>query len=150
MQFADDLRKLADMIEAHPEFGDPCGAVDVSIFPHADDPKTHAACSMRSLGNCNKIYDGEDFRLEKQIGIHRLRLWYPRQQICHRVVVGKELVAAQPERVIPATPAHEREIVEWVCSPVLSKPAVEENAGVSELAGVGSAPQLEASSDYPF
>ena len=149
-QYVDDLRKLADLLEAHAEFGDPCGTVRVDIFPHPEDEKLHAASAIRSLGNVKKIYDGDDFRLEKKVGIHTLLLWYQRKQICTRVVVGTELVAAQPERVIPATPAHEREIVEWVCSPVLSKPAVEENLGAPELVGVASAPQLEADNGSPF
>lgn len=31
----------------------------------------------------------------------------PREAVCRKVVVGTEIVPAQPE--------HEREIVEWVC-----------------------------------
>ena len=146
-EFVRDLRLMADVLEAHPEFGTPCGYLTVSIFPHANNPKLHAATAIRSLGNVNKIYDGEDFRLEKKVGMHTLWLWYQRQEICQRVVIGRELVPAQPERVIAATPEHEREIVEWACSPVLGKPAVEIDA-TPELLNT-QAPQLEA--DYvPF
>ena len=44
-----------------------------------------------------------------------------RDQVCKRVVVGTKLIPATSERIVPAQPEHEEEIVEWNCTPVMAE-----------------------------
>ena len=38
-----------------------------------------------------------------------------RDTVCKKLVVGKKIVPSAPERIIPAMPEHEEDIVEWEC-----------------------------------
>ena len=62
-----------------------------------------------SLGSCEKYSDETSIGVKKRFGPHVFDVYIPKTVSCERKVVGFEYVE---ERIIPA---HEREIVEWVC-----------------------------------
>lgn len=124
-EFAHSLRQLAAFIEGHPEIPVPL-PTSFSAFVHPthapNGMKAHAAATIRALGKVKK----EDFESNIQVihdfGPLTYQVWYPRKEICERVVTGtrevpEHVLPAQEERVIPA---HTEEIVEWHCAPILA------------------------------
>jgi hypothetical protein len=124
--FADGLRQLADLIEEHPAMAVPYYGNDAPIAFMCHDRETFAA-TVRAFGKGKKSADSPgpatlDFIPEfpLRVIVHGFRDGIG----CRRVVKGKRTV---PKTVIPARPAmpeqiipaHEEEIVEWDCGPIL-------------------------------
>jgi hypothetical protein len=103
-----DLRALASFLEDHPQVYAPT-TVQIDAFPNIDDYRATARASswekvpldtwqaLRRTFPGGLIYD---------VNI-------PREQVCRRIVVGR--------RFLPAVEAHETEVVEWQCEPILAE-----------------------------
>jgi hypothetical protein len=130
---ADQLRAVADLIDAHPDLPTPTvfayrdGAVDVAwqlMNDEAtkDDQRTAAQRILREIGGkwTKSAWDERfDFEQKRDNGL-TLQILTHREQVCTRRVVGTETVTipaveAKPERT------EEREVVEWDCDPVLTE-----------------------------
>ena len=111
------LRRVADVLDAHPE-------LDHEIYPSAAWVFCHEPADfvryVRAFGAGGKEFKGEDLEFAPEYCGEVFRVNCKREQICERKVVGRRQV---PERRIPeqVIPAHEEDIVEWDCKPVLAK-----------------------------
>lgn len=103
-KFITALRELADFLDAHPTVAVPEYGVTINVFV---DSKEELAAHAKT-STWQKQYFDTWFVLSK---LFHDRIDYqvnlPREQICRRVVVGTEVVPAQPEREV--------EKVKWVC-----------------------------------
>lgn len=110
--FIQSLRECADWLDRHPGVRAP-RYVDMNVFVNTrEEVAAHAKAAT-----WEKIYNEAWFYLRHSFGADlNIDITAQRETVCRKVVVGKEEV--------PARPAHEREIVEWVCDDVslLSEP----------------------------
>jgi hypothetical protein len=111
------LRQLANWVDAHPEF-----AKDIRVQARAYSVDENIKEWAVALGKCEKEHNDTLFSLVRSFGPVELKAVAWRHNVCKRVVVGVEQV---PQQVIPrkVIPAHEKEIVEWECEPLLTKGA---------------------------
>jgi hypothetical protein len=112
------LRELCDFLAAHPELPVPEWGVTLQIYGQTKEDLVHAA---RETGRkWRKLYFGDTFELRANFtGDVSYGLNTKRDQVCERVVTGTEIVD------VPAIKARrakkeEREVVQWVCSPLLA------------------------------
>jgi hypothetical protein len=126
LTFAQSLRAIADWYDAHPEIEPPLHAVSVAISE--TDSHEHALALAKALAPCRKEYSDTLLVLSRVFGQIEMRHVFYRSAVCERVVLGKESV---PERIIPA---HEREIVEWECHPLLASESQVLAHAVGEMA----------------
>lgn len=78
--------------------------------------KEHFGTIISSLGAFEKSGDTISTDATKRLSLgSNLRVWGKKENVCERVVVGTRTVAAEPEKIIPAKPEREEEIVEWKC-----------------------------------
>lgn len=112
--FINGLRELAAIYEQKPWLEVPYIST-AWIFTH--DAETFVQ-QIAAFGSGAKKYNGEDIEFIPNI-ILDLKINCKREQICERRVVATKHV---PEKVIPAQviPAHDKEVVEWECRPVLA------------------------------
>lgn len=115
--FAAGLRALADWYEAHPDMLIPSVDIASEWKVFGFDSKEDAASVIAALGSCRKEYtDNGLLYIKRDFGAGVvLSFVFSREQVCRKKVLGTEQI---PERVIPA---HEREIVEWECEPILAE-----------------------------
>lgn len=110
------LREIADKLEAHPEIPEPYIGLALKSFDTAEELTT----AVKAYGEkWEKNSDEAYYNLTHTFGTHNLRLQFyiDRTKVCRKIVKGTKVV---PEKYVPATecrviPAHEEEIVEWVC-----------------------------------
>ena len=149
-QYADSLRQVAEFIEAHPEIALPTEN-RLNVFPRVDcdEVKNHAARTAHALRHVKKEEFGDHIQLVADFGGFTYQVWYPRDQICERIEVGRKVVPAKPQETIihEAVPEHEEVVYGWKCQPILGKPAVEVPREQPALTA-GSVPLLEA--EYVF
>lgn len=136
---SENLRILADLIEAHPDlplpyavaYGTDAG-IDVHWYLHIGDltgdlPGQKAAAARVILelgGTWVKSERGEQFGFTQRRGGLRMDVQVARAAVCERVVIGSREVtvpasparAAEPERVETV------EDVTWICSSLLAEP----------------------------
>lgn len=106
-EWLDGLRAIADWFEFHPERIPPRhSCFSVPLFPGG---KRELAQLTRELGKVEKIHGDDLFRVRRHFGPHKIDGVTSRTEVCKRVVTGTKQI---PEEIIPA---HEEEIVEWVC-----------------------------------
>ena len=119
--FSTFLRELADFYDEHPLVPEPYWMQgDISIYLYGDSGKE----VLRSIGSFEKEFNDNYLRAIKIVGGRRVVINAARDKVCTAKVVGKKIV---PETVIPSSytpeqviPAHEEDIVEWDCAPVLA------------------------------
>lgn len=72
----------------------------------------------RGMGTLEKIVQtiGETFTLRKKFGQHGVFIDFDinREKVCERIVT-KKLLPAEEERIIPAKPEQEVDVVTWKC-----------------------------------
>lgn len=110
------LRDLVQFLESHPDV--PMPFIDtVNVYP---ETKEALARIVRSAGGkFKKSSTAAYFHVDRQIGLIDFRLSMSHETACERVVVGKRVVEALPERILPARPAEEVDVVEWRCPAIL-------------------------------
>jgi hypothetical protein len=121
LDFISGLRQLAQVFESNPDMPIPGWSQEITIWPDKlEDSKADAKKLLEVLGGTEKKYDNL-FELSWNFGqMLKLRFLTYRENICERVVVGKKVIPAQEERVIPATEEYVEDIVEWKCSSILA------------------------------
>jgi len=162
-QLIQGLRDLLAFVEANDDF-DFVPGTDTDIiqgnfhawYLHTGDEERRAAIAnltrrMARVGKAEKLYTDSFAHIRLEFGpFVRFQIATLRETICERVVVGKKLIAAQPERVIAATPEQTVDEVEWRCHPVMTAGSSHTIDGVAELESPET-PQLVAQTDdIPF
>lgn len=122
------LRALADLLEQHDELPLPwqgSGAPMTFHFLYGGNEKDRLTAAIRAIGGkwTKDVRDGEYGDYFDATGKLRglsIKLTAYRDAVCERVVKGTETVdvpavEAQPSRT------ETREIVEWVCAPLLAE-----------------------------
>jgi hypothetical protein len=116
------LRELADFYEAHPL------VPEVSIYRWVSGgqvwlDKTDGKEILRSIGSFNKEFSDDKLLAKKTIGGRVITFFVEREAVCTARVVGTKHVeetvvpsSYTPEQVIAA---HDEDVVEWDCEPVL-------------------------------
>jgi len=106
----DGLRAMADWFEQNPErMSDLAlggGGIIVNLYPGG---KKELAQLARKLGRVEKMQSGNLFYVSRKFGPHSIDGVTMRDQVCRRIVTGTREI---PEEIIPA---HDEDIVEWVC-----------------------------------
>lgn len=128
------LRAFADLLEQNPDLRLPYhgSSTEMLIFPAHGDQRAELARWARLLpGLKQKRARDRDFDLAAQLRGLKLLICCDREEVCHKRVIGTETVTEMvpdPEYMASAPMVEretEREIVEWVCHPVLTKPHVD-------------------------
>ncbi len=125
---ANDLREFADFLDNHGH-DIPDVNVDVSSrvwsWTSANDVPTAIALALRAgmkgADEVTKKYSDDYFRLYLSFGDLEYRVSCDRDEVCERTVVGTETVMelTPPEGEWTEKPV-EKEVVEWVCNPLLA------------------------------
>ena len=127
-ELASNLREFADFLDNHGQ-DIPDVNVDVSSrvwsWTSAGDVPTAIALALRAgmkgADEVTKEYSDDYFRLYLSFGDLQYRVLCDREEVCERTVVGTETVM---ESVPPegewTEQAVEKDIVEWVCNPLLA------------------------------
>ena len=172
-QLVEGLRALLAFVEANDDFEFvPGGDTDIVELKFRtwylngeDNRRVSIADLTRRLahaGKVDKLY-GDDYAwVRSQFGpFVKAEIATMRETICEKVVVGKKVIPAQPERVIAAQPERIEEEVEWRCHPVItagSGHTIEGQVGELESGTDAASLQLEsggvavaqAEDDLPF
>ena len=144
------LRDLLAFVESNDDFDFvPGGDTNIvngefrSFYIHSGDEARRIAISdltrrMARVKKLDKLYSDSFAWIRLQFGpFVRFDITSLRETVCERVVVGKKVIPARAEQVIPAAPESSVDEVEWRCHPVLT-------AGSSHTIE-GEAPELESS-----
>ncbi|MDX1902131.1 MAG: hypothetical protein SFW66_09065 [Gammaproteobacteria bacterium] len=99
-EYADSLRKIADLYEHNPELHQP----EPEIAAYHCKTKEDAKQIIAMLGNCEKQYTDTLFTLSKKFGGINLRFVFSRTDVCDRVI---------------STRTVEVEVVEWKYDQIL-------------------------------
>ena len=151
--YASGLRQVADFIESHPEIDLPEHVI-THYGLHSKEKAATVARALSTGGRCDKVFDDHLFTIKRNFGPIELRYLGVRSSVCEQVAVGKRVVPEQYVAPKPAVeghtvPEHEETIYEWRCTPLLSKPDVEQP--IEPLSLTGGPLILEAEYvDQPF
>jgi hypothetical protein len=128
--YVSGLRKLADILERHPEVELPYTGTNGEltwILTGDSGHKAQQAAIARALpGTVRKGVRGDAFDLRGENDGLGVLVIADRDEVCERVVVGTETVTEErpdPEALaaLPTvTVTEEREVVEWRCGSLLS------------------------------
>jgi hypothetical protein len=126
------LRKLADLVEAHPEL-DATYLDDVSTFYAwtKEDAAKAIRAGLEFGAKVTKVPFGDSFQTKLSWGCFSASVLGSRAQVCERVVVGTETVrkTVKDPAALAAVPdievTEEVEQVEWRCHPVLDGESVQ-------------------------
>lgn len=151
------LRKMADWLEAapldlpipHQLFGQVySGRMEGPNGIKYDlDSTVGMALIANAAGNVDKEVNGSHFKLVRDFGGGIKIEWVAyRETVCEKVVIGKKVIPAEPERVVAATPEREEDVVEWKCPSLLkASQSIEMPEGLELEAS--AQPQLPASTE---
>lgn len=120
-EYVASLRELADFVESREFPDDWSGWYGINSYTAPDiqfsvNSKTDFAKIAKAFGSFKKSGDSASTDCNKELSLGaRLALWGKKEAICEKVVVGKRIIPAEPEQIIPATEEHEEEIIEWKC-----------------------------------
>jgi hypothetical protein len=114
-EYAEALRQIADLFEAHPEIPLP----EQMVSCYSLGSKEMARAIVKALGTSEKDWSVDSLiMLRKKFGPIMLRFVGQRGDVCERVQVGTKLVPAQPAS--PATEEYEEPVYEYRCSSLLA------------------------------
>lgn len=115
-EFTTSLRLMADFWEQHEEMPVPRLG---KMFDHWTYDKEELAAIIKCLGSVRKRFGNGWAEIETTIGHISFSYTISREKVCTRRVVSVERVEEEliPSRLVPA---HDREIVEWDCHPLLA------------------------------
>lgn len=116
---ADALRTLADLLEANPDLMDKVGHMRLLVPVRSPDEMARYASMIG--GHRRKTDTGTYFGVKRVIGPRvSIEVFGAHYEMCTRKVVGTETVELPAVEAQPAR-TEVREIVEWVCPPVLDR-----------------------------
>ena len=120
-QWLTGLEELAKFLRGKPELPLPKAlrTNEYQYLRNNDDAKTKMAIIAKDFAPCEKEYTEDYFSLIRSFGPHTLSYFTSRSAVCTAKVVGKKMVEARPSSYFPEVPAHEEDIIEWECSPLL-------------------------------
>lgn len=107
----DDIRRVADFLEAHPELEGSMYMPVFDVWLDGDDAKDQLRQWAKAFGSARKIVSDYSFGLGKKFGDVEVKVYSHREAVCEKKVVGTRVIAASPEREV--------EVVEWECEPIL-------------------------------
>lgn len=96
------------------------GSCSVNIFFYAAT-KEEFLRAVKIMGPCEKVSTDDTVQMHVNFsGGVGIRLFSEHKTVCERVVIGKKIIPAEPEKHVPAMviaakPERETEITEWVC-----------------------------------
>lgn len=138
----ESLRAMADFYERRPEVPVP-NITSFNVWPvEADLPRI-----ARAIGKCEKTTLSDAyFILRKDFGAFALDFNWSRQQVCERVVVGRETIEEKvPVHTTYETRMVERDRVEWHCpKSIIARPQIEAPAAPV------APPAAASDEDIPF
>lgn len=110
-QWLQDLRELADFLEANPELIHEYEHLAIDVF--LPDGASLAAMAMRLGGQWEKKGNESFFELVRYFGKHYISLDAHRDRVCTRVEVGTETVEVPDPNAPKVTVT--RPVFEWQC-----------------------------------
>lgn len=121
-EYVKALRQLADVYEKHPEMTLPYEGVSSIMWVFTWEAEEFAR-TVAAFGKGNKRFADDSLLFLPDIGGLNIQVRCQREQVCERKVIGRKFI---PEKIVPAKaaeiiPAHEEDIVEWDCKPILAK-----------------------------
>lgn len=127
-EYVAGLRALADLLEQHDIIPLPwagSGSPMSMNFLYGGDEKERLIAAMRAIGGTwqKDVRDGEYsdyFDATRKLHGLSIKLTAYRDAVCRRVVKGTETVDVPAVEAQPAR-TERREIVEWVCEPLLAE-----------------------------
>lgn len=119
LSYADSLRLLADWYDANPDMPP---IYDPTVLRFAKENEDMARKVAHAFGTFKKTADDAFIRLTKTFGTLPLQFIFYRRRICTPRVVGtKTEIVKRPAVNVPMIEVEEtREIIEWVCPPLLA------------------------------
>jgi len=108
-EFADSLRLIADFYAEHLDFPQPEDKISLYVI---DRESLQAV--IREFGDCQKRFNQDLLYVSRSFGRIRLEATVLKRFVCSSRVTGKRHVE---EATIPA---HDEDIVEWDCGPLLA------------------------------
>ena len=120
-QWLSGLEELVKLLRDKPELPLP---VALCLYNYQYDyvntnVKAKMATIAKAFAPCEKEYSEDNFLLIRSFGPHTLSYYSTRSAVCTAKVVGKKMVEARPSSYHPEVPAHEEDVIEWECSPLL-------------------------------
>jgi hypothetical protein len=117
-EYAKGLRELADFVELHPEFGEPY-QYEFNLFGEGKDALSKF---VGASGTVKKDTDDNFFFVTKKFsGKVRLNFNVRHENICEKVEIGRKIVPAHEEMIVPAQPEHEEIQYAWKCPHILGE-----------------------------
>ena len=105
----DGLRAFADFLEQTPDAPTPYGSGQYDAFAYTKEQLNEFRVAVG--GKLDKKATGDYFFLQKTFGPINYDINIARERICEKIVTGK--------RIVPAVPEREEDVVEWKCGEVL-------------------------------
>jgi hypothetical protein len=118
-QWLSGLEELVKLLRDKPELPLPSALGMYNYTCKDTDVKAKMATIAKAFAPCEKEYDKDEFLLVRHFGPHILTYYTSRSAVCTAKVVGKKLIEARPSTYYPEIPAHEEDVIEWECSPLL-------------------------------
>lgn len=125
-RYAEDLRKLADFIEAHAELFEYSMPVKIDLFAHN---REEFAEKIRKMGGGDKKEQFGWFIFEKKFGQHSIELNIQRDRVCTKVKTGTKIVSKIDPEYLETAPRIEVEedVYEWECPESILAPVIPED-----------------------
>lgn len=113
-EYLTGLESLAQFLLSHPKL--PLPPKDFIDYIWSKDALVEFA---KGLEHADKEYEDNYVTVSKSFGPIKYGRKIPREKVCESRVVGKKTVPFRDAYLIPATPEHEEDVIEWDCKPLL-------------------------------
>lgn len=118
MTLAEAFRSIADLLDAQPVLADHVIAPSLDVW--AETPEEFAELAQALGGRREKRSGTMLLTVERTFGRVSLKVCGYHEQVCEAKVVGTETVEIPAVEASPAR-TETRDVVEWVCPPVLGE-----------------------------
>lgn len=111
MSIVQSLREVADFLESNSHLkGNICAS---SVYIFCDEPQQLAQWAA-AFGTFRKSADEHYLNVNRDFGMIQVQATIKHEMACEKIV-EKKIIAAKPERTLPAEPEREEEVVKWHC-----------------------------------
>lgn len=118
MTLSEALRAVADLLDAQPVLAEHVNAPSLGVW--AETPEEFAELAQ-ALGGQREKFSGEKLlAVKRRFGPVRVDVCGYHERVCEARVVGTETVEIPAVEASPARTVT-RDVVEWVCPPVLGE-----------------------------